>query len=388
VVFNQFGIAPVWHAFGLAALVPLYFLSGYTLGKIKDDVSWQHHRNTTIRGGVILLLVAALWPIIDLNNGVAAASTHFLLTSAVVLAALLWRRPAYLYGASLLSLSAITFVMTEFQLDSSQLSVGWISLAIAHLIIALNLGTRFPLPLPNYAKSLIIAGYTIAGLALLPPLFPYNGQLLAYALGNWLGMAAWGARLAQTNHASFVLKNDNRKSIFHWLTALPLPVWIWLLFANRGPLDFSFPLALAILAWGLVFLSYRLGQTQQIYRWPWYLTGLCVSILAPVIAFNLTPNTFTPALTLLLAGLLYFADTINNRQRWQFVPAGLVTAWGYSLLLDKLSFSFDALSFGLSVLIAIYLLTGLWSERQKSLKLNHDFLTPIYLTTHVLTLLF
>jgi hypothetical protein len=85
----------------------------------------------------------------DLNNGVAAASTHFLLTGAVVLAALLWRRPAYLYGASLLSLSAITFVMTEFQLDSSQLSVGWISLAIAHLIIALNLGTRFPLPLPN-----------------------------------------------------------------------------------------------------------------------------------------------------------------------------------------------------------------------------------------------
>src|SRR6185503_5767948 len=174
----------------------------------------------------------------------------------------------------LLSLSATTFTMAELDLALSQLGIGWASLAIIHIIIALNLGTRFPTSESNistssensFARPIVIAGYGIAALAMLPSLFPYDGDALAYALGNWLGLTAWGARLAHLEQPGFTTQSKWRKPIFHWLTALPLPIWIWLLFANHRPLDFSLPLALAVLAWGMFTLSYRLAQADDAYR--------------------------------------------------------------------------------------------------------------------------
>ena len=145
-------------------------------------------------------------------------------------------------------------------------------------------------------------------------------------------------------------------------------MWIWLLFANRGPLGADLPLTLAALAWGMVALSYRLNLLRPggAYRWPWYLTGLAVSLAAPVAAFAIAPNGFTPAICLLSAGLLYIADAITNRQSLELAPGALVTAWGCVLLLDRLRLIFDAVSLALALLVAVYFLAGLWTERKRS----------------------
>ncbi len=393
-LFNQIGVNPAWHAFGWALLVPLYFVVGHKLLAQKDDPIIYGHGRTATGWGVALLIIAALWSLTDLTNGAAAASSHTILVAAVVLAAWLWRQPRYLYAASLLSLSAVTFAESELDLSLSQLGVGWASLAIMHIIVALILGTWFPsltstnptTSKQDFVQPIVVSGYTIAALALLPSLFPYDGDGLAYALGNWLGLTAWGAWLAHTGRPGFASGRAWGKSLFHWFTALPLPVWLWITFANRRPLDFSLPLALAILAWGMMALSYRLGRANATYRLPWYVTSLLISVAAPLVAFAIVPSGYTPGLTLLIVGLLYFADAITGRHSFELAPAGLVTAWGYILLLDRLGVSFDPLSLALTLLITTYILAGLQTERHKSTIFTHRFLTPLYLTAHVLTL--
>ncbi|NJN94369.1 MAG: hypothetical protein HC875_09890, partial [Anaerolineales bacterium] len=384
--FYHTGINPAWHGLGLAWLVPLYFVTGRKLLARKNDPILYSHGRTATGWGVALLMIAALWSLTDITNGVAAACTHIVLAGAVTLAAWLWRQPRYLYAASLFSLSAVTFGMAELDLNLSQLGVGWASLALVHLLVALNLGTRFP----NSNKTtqpIVGSGYVIAVLALLPPLFPYNGDALAYTLGNWLGLTAWGAHLAQQRRPGFTWESKWSKSIFHWFTAWSLPLWIGLLFANRGPLDFSLPLALAVLAWGLVLLSYRLALADPAYRWPWYLAGLLVSVAAPIAAFIIAPDGFTPALTLLSAGLLYFADASTRRQSFELAPGAVVTAWGYTLAALQFHLSFETVSFALALLIASYFGAGLQTERSRSVIFNHKFLTPLYLVGHSLTLL-
>ncbi|HXV97181.1 MAG TPA: hypothetical protein VEC93_02075, partial [Anaerolineae bacterium] len=290
-IFNQMGVNPAWHAFGWALLVPLYFVAGHKLLTYQNDPILHGHGRTATGWGVALLIITIFWSLTDITNGAAAASSQFVLTGAVILAALLWQKPNYLYAASFLALSATTFAIAELDLTLSQLGVGWASLAIIHVIVALNLGTRFPTSNTenSFIRPVVIAGYVIAALAMLPSLFPYDGDMLAYTLGNWLGLTAWGARLAHQKQPGFTTQVKWGKPIFHWLTALPLPVWVWLLFDNLRPLDFSLPLALAVLAWGMVMLSYRLAQVDSDFRWPWYSTGLLVSVAAPLAAFIITP---------------------------------------------------------------------------------------------------
>ena len=74
----------------------------------------------------------------------------------------------------------------------------------------------------------------------------------------------------------------------------------------------SLPLALAALAWAMVALGYRLARANRAYRYPWHLIGGLVSIAAPVAAFAIAPNGFSPALTLLAIGLLYLAQLRNS----------------------------------------------------------------------------
>ncbi len=380
--------------------MPLYWVTGRALLKRKDDSVLYGHGRTATGWGIALLIIAALWSLTDLRSGSAAASSHAVLAASVALAALLWRREKYLYGASLLSLTALTFAMNELNLSFTQLAAGWISLSIAHIIVAINLGNRFATDSgPRFAGVLVVAGYVIAALALLPPLFPYDRRWLAYALGNWLGLAAWGAVLAQRGQPGFVaptaapgpapLLTWQRRRVrapFHWMAALPLPLWIWILFDNRGPLDFSLALALAALAWGMVALSYRLARLDRNYRWPWYAVGLLVSVAAIMVAFVVAPRGFTPAVCLLVVGLLYFTDAVNNRQSLELAPAGLVTAWGLVLLLDKLRLTFDAVTFALTLLVTAYFLAGLWTEQRRSPVFTQRFLSPLYLVSHLLTL--
>ncbi len=95
---------------------------------------------------------------------------------------------------------------------------------------------------------------------------------------------------------------------------------------------------------------------------------------------------FTPALTLLSTGILAFADAVTQRQSVELAPAGLVTAAGLLVLLDRLHVSYDAATLALGLLVAVYVLAGLETERRRLAAFPHRFLMPLYLTAHALTL--
>ncbi len=389
--FERAGINPAWHALGWAGLVPLYLAGGRRLLSRVDDPVFVSHGRTVTGWGIVLLVVAALWSFTDLTSGAASACSHAVLSGALVLAAALWQRPRILYAASLLGLSAATFATAELGLTPAQLGVGWASLSIVHLLAALSLGGRSP-GAARFSAPLVVAGYVVAALALLPALVMYDGSLVAYTLGNWIGLAAWGARLAHAGRPGFAASRSEDGTprppiLYHWLAALPLPFWLWVLFANRRPPDPSLALALSALSWGMVALSHRLARTNGAYRLPWRLTGLLTGAAGTALAFLVAPGGFSPALCLLAAGTLFFVDALVGRTSLELLPAGLVTAWGCVLLLERLPLSLDATTFVLSALVALYFLVGLRGERRRSALLTGAYLGPLYLAAHLLTLL-
>ena len=383
-LFVRGGVNPAWHALGLALLVPLYLGGGRALLGRRDDPVLHGHGRTATAVGVALLVFAALWSLTDLQSGAAAAASHAVLAGSVALAACLWRRPAVLYAASFFSLASSTFAMSEIGLSCTHLCVGWATLAIGHVLVALGLGraTAQRAGLAHgLAGSLVVGGFAIAGVSLLGPLLPYDGPYLAYALGNGLGLAVWAARLAHSGQPGFASRGPYGRLPFQWLAALGLPAWVWLLWANHGPLDARLPLTLGALAWGLVALSWRLARVRRPYRWPCYLSGLATSVAAVAAAFAIAPRGQVVAVSLLSAGLLYLTDALANRQPLELAPGGLVVAWGLTLLLERLWVRFDAVSLALSGLVAAYILAGLAAERRR--RLGRGFLRPLYVAGHL-----
>jgi hypothetical protein len=190
--------------------------------------------------------------------------------------------------------------MTELNLSLNQLGVGWASLAIVHILLVLFLARRieFVDQRKPFLIPLVVAAYIIAALTILPSLFIYDGQLLSYALGNWIVLSAWGAYLAHRDQPGFIpiqraeTENPNvwkrllsTHAIYHWFAALPLPFWIGIVTENNQFSDSILPLLLVALAWFMVFASHWLRFTTQECRIPWRLTGLMVSAVAPIIAF-------------------------------------------------------------------------------------------------------
>jgi hypothetical protein len=437
-IFYHNAINNAWHAVGWALLTPLYFVIGYKLLQRQDDEVLHGHGRTASGWGVVLFIVAALWSLTDLRSAAAAAMSHAILAATALWATYLWQRPRFLYVMSLLSFTAMTFTMNEFNASLAQLSIGWATLAIAHILAALQIpnpaqASQSPNEEPNlqsairnlqFAKPLVRAAYLIAAFALVPPLAPYNGDLFLYALTNWLILTAWGAVLAHRGQAGFApatsysqsstprqlfaafnLQSAIRNSqfaIFHWLTAPFVPLWVWVICdkLNLGYTNFAYALSVTM---GLLFaLSVRLAslRADRAYRWAWYMVSIALSLIAPFVAFVYAPNSDALTVTLFATGLLYFADAFINRQSFELAPAGLVTAWGLYELLTRWKFTYDAITLATALLVAGYVVGGLTWEwfihvRRKDLAglgdprgltiFNHQFLFPLYLAAHILS---
>ncbi|MBK9926682.1 MAG: hypothetical protein IPP66_15515 [Anaerolineales bacterium] len=399
-IFYHADINPAWHALGLTCLTPLYVFTGYKLSSFKDDEVLSSHGHTATRWGTALIIIAALLSLTDLHSGTAAAVSHGVLVFSTALSAMLWQKPRSLYGTSFFSFTASTFAMTELNLNLNQVGVGWASLAILHILLVLRLSR----PSPNlehrtpFLRTLVIAAYFIAVLSILPPLFLYEGQLLAYALGNWIALSAWGAYLAHRGQVGFNplqpvekprLFKDliNTGAIYHWLASLPLPFWVWIVNRNNEFPDYVLPLLLIGLAWLMVLLSHRLNSVAREFYLPWRLTGLTVSVVALMIAFANASDGYVLPITLLAAGVLYFTDTLLSQERLGFYPAGLVTAWGLWHILDHAEVNNEVITFALCFLVAIYFIAGLEAERRKLSFGRYDFLAPLYHTAHLIALI-
>ncbi|MCB0193716.1 MAG: hypothetical protein KDJ65_17340, partial [Anaerolineae bacterium] len=382
-VLHWMGASSAWQASGWAGLVPLYFIIAKKLEELSDPV-FQYHRQTAIRSGVVLLGITAVWPLLQINSyTLPAAYTHAVLAAAILLATWLWQNPSLLYGTSAFAFSATTFAMTALNLDVAQLSVGWETLAIGHIILALRFGTR--VPTKAFALPLVRVGYGIAALSMLPPIFPLHNGLLTYALSNWILLTGWGAWLAYRCSPGFDSFDRKGKPFFHGFTALALPLWLWIFSRNFSLPTIVLPVSLAVLAWLMVVLSHRLKQINSAYQWPWYVIGLSVSVMAPIIAFVSAPTGFAPALTLLLSGSLYFLDAHLNHHAKALAVGGLITAWGYLLFLEQFMLVAGAINVGLTLLTGFYLGLGYVIERKRLSLYNQQFFTPLYLVSHLLT---
>lgn len=399
-LFYHTGINPAWHAFGLACLTPLYLYTGYRLSAFKEDAVLSAHGQTATRWGIALILVAALLSLTDLTSGTAAAASHAILILSTTLIAIVWERPRSLYAASFFSFTASTFAMSGVDFSINQLGVGWASLAILLILLTIRLA-RKPEQIEKrrpFLIPLVTSAYVIAALAILPPLFLYEGRLLSYALGNWIALSAWGAYLAHQGQPGFVpLPHTNAKkpnifkhflaseTIYHWFTTLLLPFWIWIVTKNNEFPDEVLPLLLVALAYLMVFISHWLKKfTANDCRIPWRLTGIIVSVAAPMVAFADVPDGYIPAISLLAIGLLYFADTLASREALGFYPAGLVTTWGLWLILTQAKVDKEVITFALCLLVAIYFLPGLEAERRRLSLGNYRFLSHLYNTAHLL----
>ncbi|MFQ5614558.1 MAG: hypothetical protein ACE5H9_20750, partial [Anaerolineae bacterium] len=374
-IFDAYGTDAAWHALGLALLTFPYF--------------WYGHRRQTAHGqspsatawGHILLVVAALWSLTNLSNGAAAAASHAVLSLSAMMSAVLRRKPAYLGLASFLAMSAMAFGMSALGFSLPQLTLGWTLLAILHLLVALQ--ARVP---PPYARPLYLAAYAIAALAVLPPLLGLNPaseqswlhwRLLAYGLGNWILLSVWGAILAHRNQPGFPsprpwlasTTHSRGDPLFHWLAALPLPLWVWLAYLGPGgpgktpglP-DGWLAVLLAGLAWATMLLARRLRALATAYAWPWYAVGLGLSGLAVAVAL---PPAWVPeraflAATVISAAGLYFATAWLFGQRWWLAAGGLTLPIGGKLLLDRLGVPFDPQGTILAALPAAYLLLDIF----------------------------
>jgi len=408
-IFHQTGVNPAWHAFGLACLTPLYLYAGYRLLAFKDDPVLSSHGQTATRWGNVLVVVTALLSLTDLTSGTAAAASHTILMGSMILAAILWQRPRFLYAASFFSFTASTFAMTELNLALNQLGVGWVSLAILHILLVLFLARRIPnienrqSEIENrksFLVPLVFAAYLIAALAILPPIFLYDGHLLSYTLGNWIAISAWGAYLAYRGQAGFIptaVGTESQKpgffkrlfltgAVYHWFTTLPLPFWAWVITDNNELPGHVLPLLLTGLAWAMVILGHRLKAVSNECRAAWRFTGLAVSIAAPLVAFMKAPDGYTPSIAVLAIGLLYFVDTLASRERSGFYAAGSVTAAGVWLMLDHAQVDEEIITFALCILVLVYFLAGLETERRKSSSGNSTFLSPLYHTGHLIAL--
>ena len=406
--FDQLGIRPAWHALGWAVLAPGYLTLGWVLLTHRDDPVDQAHGRTATGWGIGLMILSAIWSLTDMS---VAAVTHTLLVAAVALAVGLWRRPAFLPFASLLSLSAMTAGMASRDFVLGQLALGWALLAILHLTAAVALRRA-----PSFATPVYAAGYACSGLSLLPPLLGNDQGLLTYALGNWIALAAWSAWLACPERGRRACPEPSKdhpgleallrragpfqRSLLHWATVVPLPVFLWLAWTlNDRPADARLGLALMLLAWGCVamgrwWIAGRMedegwgteakgkGHSTFDIRYPqsaWYVVGYLCSLISPLITYVLWDQALLSA-ALLAAAALYFLSAWAFRQEWWLIPAGVILPLGYISALDWLDLAFDPMGTAFALVPAVYLLGGVALERFR--RVERSFMRPLYGVAH------
>jgi hypothetical protein len=388
--FEPADISAAWHALGWALLTPIYLAVGRALrGDLSTEESEtqssdapgkarQMQGRIVIGWAVLLMILAAGWGFIDMS---AAAAAHAVLAGSVALAVTLWRKPSLLVFASLLSLSATTTWMTTQGLDLAQFCLGWALLAILHVIAAILLRRA-----ERYTPFLYAAAFVTAGLSLLPPLVTLDRNLMAYALGNWIALCGWAAWLAHgEKHPGLPrllrLAGPLRQSVLHWMAALPLPFWFWLVWTESiRPADAWLGIGFAAPAWVCLGLGRRLARQEKAYGLPWHTISFVCSVVGPAIVGGYYDQPLL-ALTLLGGAALYFLYAYLFRFRWWLLLGGLTLPFAYSLALDHLGLPPNPLATSLVLVPTAYIAICIWLERRR--QVTSGFLEPLYGAAHL-----
>ncbi len=361
-ILERVGAPMAWHAPALAFWTLAYQTVGFRLRRVGPL------RRVLLGWAVGLGALAAGWGLTDMA---AASVTHAVLAVAAALAAALWGRSRLLPLASLLSLSALATGASTLGLELAEYGLPPASLALLHLEAALLLRRA-----ERYTPYLYSGVLALSGLALLPPLLAEDRRWLLYTLGNTIALFGWMAALAHSGQHPGLNRLFPRRSVLHWLTALPLPLWFGLFWPEvLRPADAWEGLAMTGLAVLLFWACLRLARRDRTYRLPWHVASILAAVSGVVLSLY-HYDQLPVALNLLAVSALAFVYAVFLRQRGWLAVGGLVFPIGYGLLLDHLGFPPDQFAAALTAPPALYLLIGAYLEARRGMA--RDFLLPLY----------
>lgn len=376
-----------WYALGWALLAPIYLVAGWWLRRMTNELH-QSYGETAVRTGWLLIIVAALWGLTDVH---AAAVVHPLLAAEMILVAVLWQDARSLWLTSLLLLIGSGAGQASRGATPAELALPWALLAILHLLAALWLknltATRKIVFWPQKSDfwwPLYGGAVMAAGMAVLPPLLLFNQSLLTYAVANWIGINGWLAYLAhrQTEPAlqAFLAHRRLRKvkrTLFHWLAALPVLGWVWLLFVNDHlTTPGSISLVYAVLAWGLLWVCLRLRQMQWEYGRPWQVAAHLSNLTALLLCIPQAGETWEATCVILSVAIFYFIAVKLLHEPRVFYLGAVLLPFAYVSSLDWLNlagyFSFP----GLALIVTGYIIAAVWLEQRK--QISRRITLPMY----------
>lgn len=387
VLFDLWRIQPAWHALGWALLAPLYLLVGWALLRGAGEGIRQTYGRTALWFSGALVVAAAVW---SLTQAAVVGVIHPLLAATVIGAVVLWKKPGRLPLASLFLLTGAGGWVAGWEGSVGQLGLAWALLSILHVVAALGLRRfgRRAHPRLHYDGPVFVAGWAIAALALLPPLFTLDRAVLAYALGNLAGLSGWLALLLYGGEAPglsrLLVARGLRPTWFHWAAALPLLPWAWLAWLGRRPAGVQLALAYLVLAGLLLGAGLWLRRARWAYGWPWLASAHAAGLVALVVGFRYYDQGWT-ALALLAAACFYAASARLLHQGFWLLPGGMLFALGWALGLDWLGLPREPLVAAVALLVPAYVGSGFLLERYR--RVPRSFLLPFYHLSRVIGLL-
>ena len=381
VLMTLWPVDVAWYALGWLLLAPFYLGAAVLLQRwdtSHDDEFLAMARKTAVTLGVLLAILAALW---SLQDGRAATAVHLLLAVGAALAAWFSQQGRLWWAMSLFLTIAAAAWQASRGAGPVELALPWALLAVLHLLAALSLRPRLAPKQGAFLSPLFGAAVLLAGLAIVPPLILFDQALLVYALGNWLVINAWLAALdhQQTPGLSHLLAEARwrrlRPALFHWLTALPLPAWVWLLWTMGRSPSVELGLLFAVLAFGLMVLTAALRRLRWDYGLPWRIGSLAAILLALGLAFGRGEPAV--GVMVLWATAVYFLTAVRvfYSPRY-FYAAGLLFPLAWMYVQEAVDVDWRAWSACLGLFPLVYVLAGMWLEKRR----GHErpFTRPFY----------
>ncbi|MCB8982310.1 MAG: hypothetical protein H6659_00635 [Ardenticatenaceae bacterium] len=379
VLFVIWPVDVAWYALGWLLLAPFYFATAVLLqsAAATDELAVMA-RKTAVSVGVLLVMVAALW---SLQDGKAATAVHLLLAFGAAAAAWFSRRARLWWAMSLFLTIAAGAWQASRGASPEELALPGALLAVLHILAALLLRPRLGRRPNAFLTPLFGGALALAVLALLPPLALGDQPLLVYALANWLGINGWLAVLDYQQAAGVpeLLAGARwrrlRPALFHWLTALPLPVFVWLLWTLRYEPGPRLGLLLAALAFAQMILAVALRRLRWPYGRPWQWGG--VAAILPALALAFVSSGADMAVLIVWAAAFYCltAVWVFHNARY-FYAAGLLFPLAWLYIQDAVLVDWRILDACLGFFPLAYVLAGVWLEKGR--KRKRPFTRPFF----------
>ncbi len=402
-----FDLAFEWYPTVAAVLALVYLLIGRWLQKARLESNIVHNYvvalNTTglaligltLLSGYATAVLGKTWP---------AVSALTIASLDLTVCAFLFTKTRYTALAAGLLIIPFTLGSTRWLTDTDITQpLGWtIAAWIALSLLYIGIGALLR-KADAHANWLYLWGhtFTIAALCVLPTDY-------LFTTGNWQNIPSlFALGLAFVVHIlSFFLQDSNKhpsltkvsnglpfnlgKSIFLWMPAFLLPLWI--VVAWYGSSLSRYWLGPVLVALSLVYLGtgQRLSKRIKEYRLPWHVfvyvlctVGIAAS-LPDAYSFSLTdrfPLLISLLLTVASMGVLAY---IYNRVI-ETTLAGLALVWAFGLSLHVFRIPWEAHSLAYVLLGSlVYIPIGMYLNRF-AISREHSHPTPLFLVGYVMT---